>query len=83
MVCWQKNEKLRRSWDDSNELLLKGKLRGDEEVEEVFDCGDWLVRGRVSGGPGEYPSHVRPVEEHFLHAGFPLSHLMRRILSLC
>jgi hypothetical protein len=53
MVYWQKNEKLRRSWDDSNELVLSGKLRGDEDVVEMFDCGEWLVLGRMTVGPGE------------------------------
>jgi hypothetical protein len=85
MVCWQKNEKLRRSWDDSKELalVLKGKLRDDEDVVKVFECGEWLVLECLTGGPGEYQSHVRPVVEQFLHAGLALSHLMRRILSLC
>jgi hypothetical protein len=53
MVYWQKNENLRRSCDDSNELVLNGKLRGDEDVVEVFDCGEWLVLGRMTGGLGE------------------------------
>ena len=41
MVCWQKNEKLRCSWDDSNELelVLKGKLRGNEDVVQDFEFG--------------------------------------------
>ena len=45
MVCWQKNEKLRRSWDDSKELelVLKGKLRGNEVV--VQDFGVWDMAG--------------------------------------
>jgi hypothetical protein len=85
MVCWQKNEKLRRSWDDSKELelMLKGKLRGNEDVVQDFEFGVWLVLERLTGGPGKYQSHVRAVVEQFLHAGFALSHLMRRILSLC
>jgi hypothetical protein len=85
-VCLQKKEKLRRSWASSRMLVLIVIVRGDEELVSVEDVGERLELLFVSNGldePARYPSHVRPVVEHFLHAGLVLSHLIRRILRLC
>lgn len=64
-------------------LVLIVIVGGDEELVPVDDKLELLVVSDGLDRPGGYPSHVRPVLEHFLHVGLALSHLIRRILRLC
>jgi hypothetical protein len=56
-----------------------GKLRDEEELGSDRVASEQLELLRSEGLVG-YPSHLRPVAEHFMHSGFPLSHLIRLIL---
>jgi hypothetical protein len=82
-VCRQKKEKLRRSWSSSRMLVVIVKVRREEELISVHEGDEEQELSDIPGGLEAYPSHIRPVREHLLQAGFSLSHLMRRILMLC
>jgi hypothetical protein len=64
-------------------LVLIGKERYEEALDSEEDVSERLELLDVHDELGGYPSQVRPVLEHFWHAGFALSHLIRRILRLC
>jgi hypothetical protein len=57
-------------------------VRREEEVISVHG-GEELELSVLPDGLEGYQPHIRPVLEHFLQAGFSLSHLIRRILMLC
>ena len=61
-------------------LMLIGKRGGEEEL--FFEEGvNERLELSLPDELGGYPSQARPVVEHFLHAGFALSHLIRRSLG--
>jgi hypothetical protein len=66
-----KNLKLRPAW-------WLDAVRGSDDIVNMVAMDETLAISQACSG---YPSHLRPVFVHRLHAGFPSSHFTCRILD--